>query len=256
MEDNTIIDYHDDDTNSNYSFDDNWIDNYINNSNQNDINFTDINLINIDDELSNIYQSEIDISDNIGITIDNPNNNIVNTIKIYFLYIDKDQGTLATMNSNVIKSIKTTHISYCNSIKKYNILQLIKEYSLCDNIEYKLLNILKYENKFTSKDLEKIIDLSNVNNDILLNKSSNFLTVYNKLDDIKIDEYTLKILSPLTSIYFIFIKSFENKKYTVIPSLKIPYYDKKCDRRTRYNKKNLINYSQKSHKSHNKSKKI
>ena len=63
------------------------------------------------------------------------------------------------------------------------------------------------------------------------------------LDDIFINKSTLKLLSPLSSLYFLFTKIEVKEKITVCPSLKIPYYEKKSDRKTRSNKKILLNKS-------------
>ena len=83
--------------------------------------------------------------------------------------------------------------------------------------------------------------------------SFNFLTVYKKLDDIVLDNSGLKIFLPLTSIYFIFIKSVEKQKICVVPSLKIPYADNKSDRKTRVNIKRS---SLSTISSHNKTKRV
>ena len=229
------------DNDSVFSFDDQWIDDYIDEDNHENID--EDNHENIDE---NIDENILDTitSDNLSEMIDISNNlcdTLCDSIKIYFLYVDKDEGNLNTMNSNVIKSIKSTYVTYHKSIKKSLILSLVKKYSMYENNPYTLLNILKYENLFTSKDLEKIIShpLNTNTNDIFDMSNNNFLTVYKKLQDIDINQSTLKILYPLSCIYFIFIKTITKKKYNVIPSLKIPYHDQKKNRKTRYLAKSL-----------------
>lgn len=219
------------DNDSIFSFDDQWIDDYIHENIDENIHENILDTI-TSDNLSEM----IDISNNLCHTL---SDTLCDSIKIYFLYVDKDEGNLNTMNSNVIKSIKSTYVTYHKSIKKSLILSLAKKYSMYENNPYILLNILKYENLFTSKDLEKIISHPLNTNDIFDMSNNNFLTVYKKLQDIDINQSTLKILYPLSCIYFIFIKTITKKKYNVIPSLKIPYHDQKKNRKTRYLGKSL-----------------
>ena len=223
-----------DDINSVCSFDDKWIHDYlVSNNDLEDVEDIDLNV----DELAN-QQVDYDISYNN------------NSLKVYFLYIDKDPGTLNTINSNVIKCIKNTYINYNNSISKKVLINLVKQYSNHENNNYKLLNILKYQNLLKMKDLE--IFLMNTKK-CYTDNSFNFLTVYKKLDDIVLDNSGLKIFLPLTSLYFIFIKSVEKQKTCVVPSLKIPYADNKSDRKTRVNIKRS---SLSTISSHNKTKRV
>ena len=192
-----------DDVNSESSFDDSWIDDYLN-----------------DDNNSN------DIYD---ISVNNY------SLKAYFIYVDKDPGTLATINSNVIKTIKNTYIKYneySRIISKKVLIDLIKEYSIYENNKYKLINILKYQNLLKANDLEYFI--MNIDK-CYTDNSFNYLTIYKKIDDIILDSSALKIFLPLTSIYFIFIKSVEKQPVYVVPSLKIPYVTNKNERKTRVN---------------------
>lgn len=200
--------FHDDfdnhsDTSSIFSFDDTWIHDYNN-----------------------------------SITIDDVDDTNDKCIKAYFLYVEKDQGTLNTINSNIITNIKNKYVYYKNYIPKSTIYNLIKEYSTNNLINYSLYFIFKYQNTFTSKDLEQFIsdDTYYYNSNI---PNNNFLTIYKNLDDIYIDNLSIDILSPLTSIYFVFMKPFSCEKVTVNPSLKIPYSDKKSERKSRINKKTL-----------------
>lgn len=183
------------------SFDDTWLTEYLDNQK---------------DQEDQEDQEDIDVS---------ANNNY---IKCYFLYIHKDPGTLNTINSNIIKTIKNKYIEYTNCIKKQTIINLIKEYSVNEGIEYRISNILKYENEFTNKDLENLIT------DVDYDSSFNFLTIYKSLQDIIINDNTLEIFLPLNSLYFIFIDSTKKEKNFVIPSLKIPYTNKKEDRKTKF----------------------
>lgn len=209
---------YDDDIFSDTSFDDTWIDEYLNDEKKNTFEELDFNTI----------ENISDVSSDLIINNDNRD-----CIKVYFLYLEKDPGTLDTLNYNVISSVKTKYIYYNNFISKNNVIDLIKNYSWHENTKYKLLNILKYENYFTNKDLENIV-YDNYNDN---NTCHNFLTVIKNIDDILINKSTLKLLSPLSSIYFIFTKIDVREKFTVTPSLKIPYSEKKSDRKTRINKK-------------------
>ena len=205
---------------SDTSFDDDWIDDYLNEEKKN--------------EFQEVY------FDSIEKNFDTSNNFTINShdndcIKVYFLYLEKDPGTLNTINYNVISSVRSNYIHYNNFIPKNVLISLIKKNSYYENNKYKLLNILKYENCFSNKDLESILY------DKYNNNSNNFLTVIKSVDDIFINKSTLKLLSPLSSLYFIFSKIDLKQKYTVTPSLKIPYFEKKCDRKTRINRKNIFN---------------
>ena len=227
-------DYYDD-INSVCSFDDKWINDYLVSDNDlEDIEDVDLHA----DELAN-QQVDYDIS---------YNNN--SSIKVYFLYVDKDPGTLNTINSNVIKCIKNTYINYNKSISKKVLINLIKQYSNHENNNYKLLNILKYQNLLKIKDLEFfLMNTKKYYTDV----SFNFLTVYKNLDDIVLDNSVLKIFLHLNSLYFIFIKSVEKQNTYVIPSLKIPYADSKSDRKTRVNiKRSSLSTSS----NHNRTKRI
>lgn len=196
-------------------------------NNSNDDNFS---IASFDDTWLTEYLDNQDSQDNQ----DNQDNNNLDLsanskyIKCYFLYIDKDPGTLNTINSNIIKTIKNKYIEYTNCIKKQTIINLIKEYSFNEEIEYRVSNILKYQNEFTNKDLENLIT------DVDYDSSFNFLTIYKSLQDIIINDNTLEIFLPLNSLYFIFIDSTKKEKNFVIPSLKIPYTNKKEDRKTKF----------------------
>ena len=91
--------------------------------------------------------------------------------------------------------------------KKQTIINLIKEYSFNEEIEYRVPNILKYQNEFTNKDLENLIT------DVDYDSSFNFLTIYKSLQDIIINDNTLEIFLPLNSLYFIFIDSTKKEKF-------------------------------------------
>ena len=140
---------------SDTSFDDNWINEYLNEEKKYSFEELDFNTIENITDLSNT------------ITI---NNDFIDCIKVYFLYLEKDPGTLNTINYNVIASVRTKYIYYNNYISKNDLVNLIKIYSFHENTKCKLLNILKYENCFTNKDLEAVI-YNNYNN-----KCNHFLT--------------------------------------------------------------------------------
>jgi hypothetical protein len=212
-----------DDGFSDTSFDDSWIDEYLNEEKKNTFEELDFNTI---------IENNSDSSNNINI-----NNDYTDCIKVYFLYVEKDPGTLTTINYNVISSVRTKYIYFNNFITKEHLIEIIKNFSYHENIKYKLLNILKYENYFTNKDLEALI------NNTYNNKCHKFLTVIKNIDDIFINKSTLKLLSPLSCIYFIFSKIQTKEQFTVTPSLKIPYFEKKCHRKTRTNKKYHFNKS-------------
>ena len=152
-------------------------------------------------------------------------------IKAYFLYIEKDPGTLTMMNSNNITMIKNKNLYYNKCIYKSAIVELIKEYRVNDNIDYNLYSILKYQNTSSYQDLERFLDSSSCLVD------NNYLTVYKKLEDIHIDGLSLDIFESLTSLYFIFIKPEIREQIKVAAPLKIPYSSQKSERRTRANKK-------------------
>lgn len=213
-----------DDEDFGFEFDDTWIDDYMNHDSEggDDVN-ADVNYDNGD---TREYLDKITIND------DHSKNK---SVKAYFLYIEKDPGTLTTINTNTITLIKNKYVYYDNYLSKSTIVDLIKEYSNNDDIKYKLYYILKYQNTFTNKDLEHFLSCGE-GGDI----SHNFLTIYKKLDDIYIDNLSLDIFTPLTSLYFIFIKPVMQEKITVVPSLKIPYSDNKSERKSRINKKSLI----------------
>ena len=159
-------------------------------------------------------------------------------IKAYFLYIEKDPGTLNMMNSNNITMIKNKNLYYNKCIYKSAIVELIKEYRVNDNVDYNLYSILKYQNTSSYQDLERFLDSSSCLVD------DNYLTVYKKLEDIHIDGLSLDIFESLTSLYFIFIKPEIREQIKVAAPLKIPYSSQKYERRTRANKKyrkNMVN---------------
>ena len=210
-----------DDEDTGFEFDDTWIDDYMKDDNESGEQ-------SLDNDGNDVYVDKITINE------DHSKNK---SIKAYFLYIEKDPGTLTTINTNTITLIKNKYVYYDNYVSKSTIVDLIKEYSHNDDIKYKLYYILKYQNTFTNKDLEHFLSLCDGERDDI---SHNFLTVYKKLDDIYIDNLSLDIFTPLTSLYFIFIKPVLQEKHSVVPSLKIPYSDNKSERKSRINKKSLI----------------
>jgi len=229
-----------DDEDTEFEFDGAWIDDYM----KDDSEGREQSLDNDGNDGNDVYIDKITINE------DHSKNKC---IKAYFLYIEKDPGTLTTINTNTITLIKNKYVYYDNYLSKSTIVDLIKEYSHNDDVKYKLYYILKYQNTFTNKDLERFLsggdsegrsegrskgcsEGSEGGGDI----SHNFLTVYKKLDDIYIDNLSLDIFTPLTSLYFIFIKPVVQEKHSVVPSLKIPYSDNKCERKSRINKKSLI----------------
>ena len=226
-----------DDEDFGFVFDDTWIDDYMNH----DIEGGDDVDADVDADVNDDNGDTREYVDKITINDDHSKNK---SVKAYFLYIEKDPGTLTTINTNTITLIKNKYVYYDNYVSKSTIVDLIKEYSHNDDVKYKLYYILKYQNTFTNKDLEHFLSCgeggeggeSGGGSDI----SHNFLTVYKKLDDIYIDNLSLDIFTPLTSLYFIFIKPVLQEKITVVPSLKIPYSDNKSERKSRINKKSLI----------------
>lgn len=152
-------------------------------------------------------------------------------IKAYFLYIEKDPGTLTMMNYNNITMIKNKYLYYDQSIYKSAIVELIKEYRVNDNVEYNLYSILKYQNTLSYQELERFLDSSGSLVD------DNYLTVYKNLEDIHIGGLSLDIFESLTSLYFIFIKPEIRQQIKVAAPLKIPYSSQKSERQTRANKK-------------------
>ena len=217
-----------DDEDSGFEFDDAWIDDYMKDDSEGGEQSLD-NDANDGNYGNHVYVDKITINE------DHSKNKC---IKAYFLYIEKDPGTLTTINTNTITLIKNKYVYYDNYLSKSTIVDLIKEYSHNDDVKYKLYYILKYQNTFTNKDLERFLSVGGGEGggDI----SHNFLTVYKKLDDIYIDNLSLDIFTPLTSLYFIFIKPVVQEKHSVVPSLKIPYSDNKCERKSRINKKSFI----------------
>lgn len=221
-----------------FEFDDAWIDDYMKDDSEGGEQ-------SLDNDGNDVYIDKITINE------DHSKNK---SVKAYFLYIEKDPGTLTTINTNTITLIKNKYVYYDNYVSKSTIVDLIKEYSHNDDIKYKLYYILKYQNTFTNKDLEHFLSggggegvgevvgegggegVGEGGGDI----SHNFLTVYKKLDDIYIDKLSLDIFTPLTSLYFIFIKPVVQEKHSVVPSLKIPYSDNKSERKSRIYKKSLI----------------
>ena len=157
-------------------------------------------------------------------------------INAYFLYVEKDPGTLVTINTNRIALVKQHVISYDKVITKTKIIELIKDFQQHNDINYTLFYILKYQNTFTSEELERFIveNEEHIGDDgNNMNDRSDFLTVYKTIDDIIIDEVDIDILSRLKSLYFIFMKPPANEKISVMPPLKIPYTQVKSLRQTR-----------------------
>lgn len=216
-----------DDEDFGFEFDDTWIDDYM----KHDSDGGDHDNVDVNDD----NRDTREYVDKITINEDYTKNK---SIKVYFLYIEKDPGTLTTINTNTITLIKNKYVCYDNYVSKSTIIDLIKEYSHSDDIKYKLYYILKYQNTFTNKDLEHFLSIGEGGG--VSDISHNFLTVYKKLDDIYIDNLSLDIFTPLTSLYFIFIKPVLHEKHSVVPSLKIPYSDNKSERKSRINKKSLI----------------
>ena len=220
-----------------FEFDDAWIDDYMKDDSEGGEQ-------SLDNDGNDVYIDKITINE------DHSKNK---SVKAYFLYIEKDPGTLTTINTNTITLIKNKYVYYDNYVSKSTIVDLIKEYSHNDDIKYKLYYILKYQNTFTNKDLEHFLsggcgegvcEVVGEGGGEGVGEggevSHNFLTVYKKLDDIYIDKLSLDIFTPLTSLYFIFIKPVVQEKHSVVPSLKIPYSDNKSERKSRIYKKSLI----------------
>ena len=220
-----------------FEFDDAWIYDYMKDDSEGGEQ-------SLDNDGNDVYIDKITINE------DHSKNK---SVKAYFLYIEKDPGTLTTINTNTITLIKNKYVYYDNYVSKSTIVDLIKEYSHNDDIKYKLYYILKYQNTFTNKDLEHFLSGGGGEGvgEVVgegggegvgegVDISHNFLTVYKKLDDIYIDKLSLDIFTPLTSLYFIFIKPVVQEKHSVVTSLKIPYSDNKSERKSRIYKKSLI----------------
>jgi hypothetical protein len=111
----------------------------------------------------------------------------VEQIKLFFLYIS---------STNVLETIKKDSIFLDTGgvLKKDKIISLIKKNQIFNGIKYKLLSMLRF-----NIDIEP----EEINDFVVVDGSSRFLTIEKYLNDIKYSD-TISIFQDLNCLYFIF----------------------------------------------------
>ena len=116
----------------------------------------------------------------------------VNSIKIFSLYVN---------NNCILDKVKETTILLNNSLlEKDKLIKIIRETKIDENINYKLISILKFNIDLKSNEIK---------NFLLNNDKYYFLESIKELKNIYFDD-TIAILQSLNSLYFIYYEY--NKK--------------------------------------------
>ena len=129
--------------------------------------------------------------------------NIVETVKVYYIYIENSK----------ITSVKKDILILNNGVLDRDILNTIINQKSEDSIlnkRYNLRSILKYNIDIDQEDIEKLLD-----NNHLINKidvlDNNYFSIIDNIIDIKLDSKikfndTITLLQDVNSLYFLFEK--------------------------------------------------
>lgn len=160
--------------------------------------------------------------------------NIVETVKVYYIYIENSK----------ITSVKKDILILNNGVLDKDILNTIINQKSEDSIlnkRYNLRSILKYNIDIDQEDIEKLLD-----NNHLINKidvlNNNYFSIIDNIIDIKLDSKikfndTITLLQDVNSLYFLF----EKKQIRLIAKTQKKKY-KKSKAKTRVKRLKDVNY--------------
>ena len=113
----------------------------------------------------------------------------VDSIKLYFIYINKD---------NEIDTIKQDDLIISNKIEQEKVYQIIKENKFKNDNHYKLVGLLKYNISLDPHHIKHFLE-----DTLDPDTNDSFLVPLYKISDI-IYEDTITLFKDLNSLYFIF----------------------------------------------------
>jgi hypothetical protein len=113
----------------------------------------------------------------------------VDSIKLHFIYINQN---------NEIDTINQDDLMISSKIEKDRVYQIIKENKCKNNMQYKLVGLLKYNISLEPYHIKHFLE-DTLDNDM----NHYFLIPLNKIEDI-IYEDTITLFKDLNSLYFIF----------------------------------------------------
>jgi hypothetical protein len=151
-------------------------------------------------------------------------NEKVNTIKIFFMYINTDKTVV-----NARQEILT--LNNDSILRKEQLIHIIKNNQILNNIKYKLFSIVRYNIDLQPDEINNFLSVSNTDKTYI----NRFLIDKKNIDDIYFAD-TITIFQDLNSLYIIF-KEQNTNKYLYTQKIK-NYLKKNYDkqRHTRHKK--------------------
>ena len=203
---------------------------------ENDLDENDLEENDLDDQWINDFNLD-DIENDEFIACNNDISNNITTLKIYNIYVNKN---------NILTDISNeTIMIYDDVIRRSDLIKLIKKNSISCDKHYKLYFLLKFNVDISYEYLNNFLDdgfedrLENVIHDYVVSggddcvvDSSCFFTVCKDISDIAFI-YEVAFLRKLASLYFIYFEKCDAEHVEYIPALKIPYYTDKKNRATK-----------------------
>ena len=168
--------------------------------------------------------------------------NNISIIKIVNIYVNSGENILENITDNSINI-------YNNVLKRKDILELVNLNNIFNNKKYNLYFLLKFNVDISYTEIDKLLNYIDNNsessnsteqnsssNSSYCNDVNNYLTVYNKVDDVYFNT-NIDFLKKFDTLYFIYYEKRVKEIVSYNPALKIPYYDTKDKRSTRNNRK-------------------
>lgn len=119
----------------------------------------------------------------------------VDSVKLYFIYIN---------HNNEIDIINQENLILYGKIEKEKIYQIIKEKKCNNDINYKLIGLLKYNISLEPYHIKYFLE-----DKLDIDVYESFLTPLYKIDDIVFED-TITLFKDLNSLYFIFYDNFND----------------------------------------------
>ena len=197
-----------------------------------DVDEDDVDENGFDDQWINSFKNtDLENIEFVNSVTDQSNN--ISIIKIVNIYVNSSENILENITDNSVNI-------YNNILKRNDILELVRLNSKFNNQKYNLYFLLKFNVDISYTEIDKLLNYidnnSDLSNSIGLDNSTDFLTVYNKVDDVYFNT-NIDFLKKFDTLYFIYYEKRVKEIVNYIPPLKIPYYDTKDKRSTRNNLK-------------------
>ena len=130
-------------------------------------------------------------------------NEKVNTIKIFFMYLNTDKTVVNTRQE--ILTLNNDSI-----LRKEQLIHIIKNNQILNNIKYKLFSIVRYNIDLQPDEINKFLSVSNTDTDTDKTYINRFLIDNKNIDDIYFAD-TITIFQELNTLYIIFKEQNTNK---------------------------------------------